>query len=344
MMALDNNMQDKFSFRAIGVGVLASIIIYLTFVSLSFIGGSAKVEGIEAGLASQVIELSRPDIVEERYVDEETHSEVSQSSSAGMPPAPYEGLVEHIGGMTLPIVGKNNLGPFDAYRKQFILNRDKPAIAIMIKGYGLSSKLSREAVEAFPSNITFLLSPYADNAPDYQRAARSNGYEVWLEFPMENKRFPAEDPGFHGILSNVGLKDNLENYKWILSRAVGYAGLAGYSDERFQSSQAVLQNLFSDVFKRGLGYFEINPRGGDAQEALALKTNAPFVGASLFDDGRKNDVGLVFENLKLQAESNGKAIGVMNLTPALIEKLGGLVQKAEEEGFSLVPVSVFAKP
>ena len=357
---MDKPMPSLISYRALGVGLIASILIYVGFVAFVLLKGPQALEDVEMSMASQVLPLEFPETIGEAkslpvaqtdHLEEDLQqsnsvietSDTPALSKQALPPAPYEGLTEHTDFGPLPVIGPNKLAPFDAYKKPYVLNRDKPAIALMVRGYGMSDALSRQALTVLPSNISLLISPYSDVADDLRREARQNGHEVWLELPLENERFPANDPGPHAILSHLSLKYNLDNYKWVLGRTTGYAGLAGYSDGVLSRTRSVFENVMQDAYGRGLGYYEINPRGGDLAEASALSYNAPYASNILpATAAERQALEKDFQDLKQQARSNGYASGVLNLTPYLLDNIQEIVRIAESEGFYIVPVSAIA--
>lgn len=350
--------------KTLSISVLAALIIYAGFGIFVALQGAKTLESIEAGLASYTIEIQKP-VVEEpppAVVHEALHSadepyegavqaeekaepeEIFSLKKQPLLPAPYEGLTEKTqAGLMLPVVGKNNLTPFEAYKKPFTRNLTRPAIAIVLKEYGLSAALSKDALAQIPSSVSVLISPYSYDPNALQAKARANGHEVWLELPMENQNFPMEDPGPRGLLSNASLKYNLDNLEWVLGRAVGYSGVAVSSDGAFSQTQSMYQNVLSNIFGRGLGYFEMNDQEKTGfVEAFALSKNAPYAKNTLSSQFDYKSPDEIIAYLKRQAKANGKAIGVVKLTPALLESLKTKLSEAQDEGYEIVPLSALA--
>ncbi len=347
--------------KTLSISVLAALIVYAGFGIFVMSAGTKALENIEAGLASYVIEIQRPVMEAEPVAAparEYSVSEVLKNAPAEAPnveevfsvqkqpllPAPYEGLTEKTqGGFVLPVVGTNNLTPFQAYKKPFTRNLTRPAIAVVLKDYGLSATLSKDALSQIPSSVSILISPYSYDPNALQVKARQDGHEVWLELPAENKNFPMEDPGPRGLLSNASLKYNLDNLEWVLSRAVGYSGVAVSSDGAFTQAQSMYQNLLSNIFGRGLGYFEMNDNEKTGfVEAFALSKNAPYAKNTLSSDFDYKSPDEIIDYLKRQAKANGKAIGVVKLTPALLNSLKAKLAEAQDEGYDIVPLSALA--
>ncbi len=348
------------SVKAIGIAVLAALILYAGFFIYVLALGSERLEVIESGLASYIVTLEQEPEMAVPVPNKSIEDEVSNAAySTNQPeaaadildtlqkkpllPAPYEGLTEEAYLGLLPVIGPNNLKPFNAYKKPFTRNLNTPSIAIVIKDFGLSAGLSKEALDKLPSLVTFLLSPYSYDPKTLSSTIRENGHEFWLTLPMENENFPAEDPGARGILTLASLKYNQDNYEWVLSRALGYAGVALYSDDAFDEVQSTYKNIVGDIYERGLGLFELNDvETNGVAEALAVTNNAAYAQNTLSPDFEFQSVRDAFETLKRQARDNGKSVGVMTLTPALLNTIKTHIAEAQEEGFAIVPLSALA--
>lgn len=362
--------------RALFIGLGAAAVIYLLWFGFVLLRGGHTIREMETALPSQIVVLENPDIAkallspppspEKAVVDQirskhghdgDHHAAAEHAGDSDLNalsrtarnansllPAPYDGLTEETSnGLILPRIGPNQLTPFQAYKKPFIPVINKPAIAVVIQGVGMADALSQEAMTTLPSQVTLMLSPYADHIDDVQIRARENGFETWLHVPMENEGFPADDPGPRSVLSKSSIQYNQDNVNWVLSRAAGYAGVAVYTDRTFLETKPVLQGVLFDLFSRGLGLFEMNPHATGLTEALSLTKNAPF---AKHDIQQGLSVQLLEQNfaaLKDHARENGRGVAVFSLNPAMMRDILPALAKAEQEGFQLVPLSALAE-
>ena len=170
-----------------------------------------------------------------------------------------------------------------------------------------------------------------------QKKARQGGYEVWLELPFETKDFPRVDPGPLGILAHQRLEANQTNYRKVLSMTSGYAGLASFTDNAFMNSKPLFDSVLGDAFRRGLGFLELNKQRDTLSFKMATSAGAPFVRSSL--QGSDYDLDTYFLQLKRLARRNGRVVGVLNLSPMLLENYQDIVRTAESEGFQIIPLS-----
>ena len=340
--------------KAILIAFGCASLVYITMLVLSVVNGSAVLESIESKMAVQSIVFEPPVFVEDISPIIKEQQALEQESVSGdalpsmdmssaqepLPPAPYDGLTEESQYGLLPVIGKNNLTPFKAYRKPYVVDVNKPVIAIGIKGIGLSQSLYDGIFERLVPQVSVILSPYVDNVDDVQKTARAKGYETWMLLPLETKKFPYDDPGSMGILAKAGLKFNQDNFKRVLARTSGYAGIATYTDSAFLDSQTMLNGVLSDAMIRGLGVFEMNTSRDAMSLKLAINNRAPHVAASI--KAQERTIEQFLTALKKEAQQERRAVGVLNVTPAMLASFQAEIKKAREEGFEIVPLSALA--
>jgi polysaccharide deacetylase 2 family uncharacterized protein YibQ len=232
-------------------------------------------------------------------------------------PAPIEGLYQQTPAGKLPKISSDGLTPFEAYKRPFVY-QNKPVIVLAIKNYGLSAEDS-EQVLALPADVSFILSPYADNPDLWQKKAREAGHEVWLSLPMENTRFLQEDPGPLALLSHSSTPENQKKLDTLLGITTGYSGIVAETDKAFLDMHAMLDGLISSVFARGLGYVEMNTAGSEFLETIAVQKNAPFI--SLDQDGINGSSDL--DAIEQKAAAQGAYIVATELTPKNLKFLHG---------------------
>ena len=247
-----------------------------------------------------------------------------------------EGLFQETPNGPLPIISADGLSPFMAYKKPFSLT-GKPLIAVVVLDFGLSALLSDQLIAQLPSEISLILSPYAADAEQWQKKARENGHEIWLQLPLENKKFIPSDPGPQALLAQASIKYNQDRLEWILSRTPGYAGVVGETDEIFDQASNTLSSVFKNIFNRGLGYLEMNPQAGPAIEEISLGNKSPYARNDLFIE----DVSL--KAIEKQASDRGYVIGIIRPTPNNIKALATWFRTLDAKGYTLAPVSAIAE-
>jgi polysaccharide deacetylase 2 family uncharacterized protein YibQ len=253
--------------------------------------------------------------------------------------APLSGLYDDTPIGKMPRKNEAGLTPFDAYKRPFTPT-EMPAIAIGIMDYGLSATDSEMAISALPPDVSLILSPYATAPEEWLKKARADGHEVWLQLPIENKNSVSEDMGAYALSTRNGFNPNKKNLDWIMTRATGYVGVAGFTDQVFLSVHAMLGQIMRTTFERGVGYFELNPEGNEFIETLAMGAHAQFGGASLMIDVADKKY---LEAAQKQATDMGYGALVVKLTPRNVEVFSEWLKALDSQNIAIAPLSAVAK-
>ena len=340
---MSSAVKQALSPKAILIAMGGACLLYASMIGISLLQGSKVIQSIENKMTAQSIPFDRPVIETIKSKNDFSMLETEDLSDAigapkdPLPPAPYDGLTEETQFGSLPMIGKNKLKPFEAYKKPFVADVKKPILAIGVRGIGFSGELGVNALSKLTPQVSLILSAYVDSINDIQKKARAQGYETWLEIPFENQRFPYSDPGPKGILVNAGLKFNQDNYRSVLASTNGYAGVAGYTDGAFKDSKTMLSGVLSDAYGRGLGFFEMNTGRSPMSGKLAIEGRAAFVQASV--PLQDHTVSMRFEMLKKAAKRDREAVGVIEVSPAMLAQFQTEILKAQKEGFQIAPLS-----
>ena len=275
--------------------------------------------------------------------DEESLEDIVGKQAKSLRKAPIKGFYEDSAFGKLPIAKSPLQTPFEVYKRPYILNLAKPFIALGVEDFGLSRELSQEALDALPSNVSLLLSPYASTPENWVKKAREDGHEIWLNIPVERKIFPLDDPGAKGLLTRVSLQYNQERLKWLLGRATGYAGIAAYTDPALENAGPMFANIAKDMFERGLGFFELNPSNDSFFRPIAVSEDIPHIqsfGSIEVVDPQNERVKALLNAVK----TNGGVIATVQLTPRNIQSLSKWIEAQEKRGIAIIPLSAIANP
>lgn len=267
-----------------------------------------------------------------------TKAPAQTKDPSSLPQAPIDAVFEQTDRGPMPKVAASGLMPFDAYKKPFPLNASTgPVIALGVMDFGLSGSLARHALNTLPDTVTLMMSPYVTDAQRWVDLARQNGFEVWMHVPFETATYPHHDTGTETILKRSSLRLNMDRMLWAMSRASGYAGLYGQLDRTFDHSESMIKGLFNAAFMRGIGYAELDPTGNPYVENISVSHNAPYINVDLTFTYR--DMPRAIDALIDQAKQSKIAIGAITVTPAVIDELPSWINKIQDSGITLVPLS-----
>jgi polysaccharide deacetylase 2 family uncharacterized protein YibQ len=235
----------------------------------------------------------------------------------------------------LPRIGPDGRRPLFAYARPFNFEDRRPKVAVMILGLGLRAELF-EAALALPGPIGLQLSPYAPDLPALVEQARRAGHEVLLDLPMEPADYPASDPGPHTLLADNSPEENLKRLDWVLSRASGYAALAG-GGGRFAGSEQVA-GVLDVLARRGLALIEL---GAGQLEGAAAAAGLPYTSAPhMIDrDPSAAAIELSLGGLEAAAQAGGSVLGLAQDHPVSLERLRVWAATLADKGLVLAPVS-----
>jgi polysaccharide deacetylase 2 family uncharacterized protein YibQ len=235
---------------------------------------------------------------------------------APLPAAPLAGFYAPGPNGLLPIIAPDGRTPFEAYRRPFVAN-GRPKVALIVGGLGLNTRMTQQAIETLPAEVTLSFSPYAEGLQGWIDAARAHGHEVLLETPMEPLDYPENDPGAFTLLANTQGPENIKRLEQVMSRATGYFGLTNYLGSRFLTSDAGYQGFAAALRGRGLAFVD-DGSASLRRDGGVARASAERVIDDQLTQGAINQQLLALEAGALQ---RGSALGAGFAYPVTLEKV-----------------------
>ena len=260
----------------------------------------------------------------------------------GLRPAPDPALVEQSSFGPLPRIGENGREPWQVYARPADSGIDRPRVAVILSGLGLSSAATEAAIQGLPGEVTLAFQPFADNIQQWIRLARAAGHEVLLNLPMEPVDFPANDPGPRALFVTLSPDENEERLRWALSRVIGYVGVVNYMGSRFTTSRESMKPILAEIKARGLLYVDARSSARSIATVMASEMQVPRAINDRFLDSR--EVSRVTIDARLTeieriAKDAGVSIAIGQGFPVTIERVHKWAQTLDSKGLTLVPVS-----
>lgn len=262
-----------------------------------------------------------------------------------LPPAPDPGLVEQTaGGAVLPRIGDDGRQAWLNYRRPFDLGRDRPRIAIVITGLGISRQDTQQTIDAMPAPVTLAFYPLPQGVGDMMAEARADGHETLLMLPLEPVDYPRDDPGPLTLLTSQGPDQNGQQLATILGLASGYVGLVGEMGSRFAASPEAFRPMLQVLARRGLLYVDNHPTPETIAARLASEVGAAraIVDRVIDDVEAGDDIDLRLRQLEEIARSEGAAVGLAHPYPVTLSRLSVWAATLEAKAIDLAPVSAVA--
>jgi len=311
-------------------GLVGVFLLYLVIFLFVYMNMEGTVKALEKDMAVATTEITIPRNTSERFshANDDHHAEVNLT----------EGLSKYEDVGRLPVIrSKDQLTSFRAYQSPFTFDapEKRTVLSFMVKDYGLSEKSSNLALEQLPSEVSFLLSPYARQPMDWIVKAREKGHEVWLDIPVQSE--PTPSSGLLTIFHHQNLQEKAELMRESLARALGYVGVGMYLDGTIKATEGDYRKLSDELYGRGLGIFEKNPNAPKTIAANAITRGAPFIQSDLDIMKMKGENSL--EQLENIALSKGHAIATVPIYPNVVKNLSLWIEGVGKVDYLIAPVS-----
>ncbi len=262
-----------------------------------------------------------------------------------LPEVPIAALVEQGPAGPLPKIAADGRKPWKTYAAPSPHSRGFPRIAVLVEEIGLSRGIAEIAIEHLPGPVSFVVSPYAADIPEWIAASRRSGHEVFLGVPMEPNRFPARDAGPLALQTVVSVSENAVKLDEILAKGTGYVGITPVMGGRFLSTLNQVRSVFETLKMRGLMY--VDTRSGDhsAVEKAGAETMIPLVKADILLDDTLSEAAIDFRLAELESLARKKngAMAVVKPSPVALKRLSSWSRTLEGKKLALVPVSALVE-
>lgn len=240
-------------------------------------------------------------------------------------------LVEPVAFGAIPRIAPDGRRPMDRHRRRASVGNG-PIVSILFVEVGLHRTASI-SVANLPAPVTVAVSPYAEDAPAWFRAARWRGHETLLELPVRPADFPSSDAG---PLSLTPEPADAQRLGRALARGIGYLGVAVRAGVFAERSEFFLP--FGKLLaRRGLALVEL---GSNALGGVAQKVGLPHLSAEgpIDLDGAAETIDEALERLETRARSEGSAIAFGRPLDVTIERVARWSATLPSKGIELVGV------
>ena len=244
----------------------------------------------------------------------------------------------------LPIVSVDGRKSWEVYARPFADPKNRPRVAIIVGGMGLSEAATNSAIQQLPGSVTLAFSPYAKNLQRWISKARAAGHEVMLQIPMEPYDYPNNDPGPHTLLTNLSTQDNIGRLEWLMGRFSGYIGITNYMGSKFTSSAPNIRPILSAMNERGLMFLDSRASQRSAAARIAKELDLPLAINNSYIDNKaaRNAIDSRLTELERLALAEGAAVGIGFSYPVTLERITKWAATLDEKGVVLAPVTALA--
>lgn len=165
--------------------------------------------------------------------------------------APAPDISEKLGELTLPKRSTGSGSPSAIYGRGFTRIKDQHILAVLVTDIGYSPE-SLAAALTLPKGVGVAITPYATGALQQVETLRNAGYEVWTMLPVEDERYPQNDPGPLGILGAMSNSEMLGRLHIIMANTLGSVGMVMAPDQQLSKTEKLWHALRADLDQRGM--------------------------------------------------------------------------------------------
>jgi len=250
-------------------------------------------------------------------------------------------LLEHKGNLALPRIAVDGRMAWKVYSRPFVSRDDRPRLAIIVVGLGLSPVATEAAIRRLPAAVTLAFHPDAEDVDKWAEMARRAGHEVLLSLPMEPADFPFDDPGPNALLTDLDTQENIGRLETILGRLSGFAGVISVMGSKFSQTEESLRPVLETLKGRGVMYVE----GAAVEKSLAPQIAADIglprviVNIVLDNEPSRAAIDQQLAQLEATAREHAVAVGLARPYPVVIASLSKWASTLQDKNVVLAPAS-----
>ena len=240
----------------------------------------------------------------------------------------------------------DGMTPFNAYKRPFLPQTNKPKISFVVTGVGMSRSMTKDIIKSLPPEISFGLSPYAPDLKLLSDAARSEGHETWMMLPLQNENYPLNDPGPATLFITASIEQNQARLLSIMGKATGYVGFISWEDHIYTAKDVETSSYIQQIFGRGLGIIDSAVSADrDYGRNMAYSNEFPFVKNNFWLDQNleKGAMTTQLKRLENLATARGEAIMLLHPYPKSIQTIQKWLKSNSAKSFEIVPASYLAE-
>lgn len=257
-------------------------------------------------------------------------------------PDPAYGEASDFG--TLPRA-RGTQGVWRAHAQPFDGPTDKPRVAVIVTGLGMSRASTLAAISQTPAGVTLAFDPYTRNLDEWLGLGRSNGHEALVQLPMEPSDFPISDPGPLALLTDLDALQNVARLQQVMASATGYTGVVQVMGSKFAASEAALRPALDEMKKRGVLFISVPANGDDRGYALAQEMGVPSARVDVKLDSELTATAIDERITELEriAREKGRAVGIAEVAPVTLARLSIWGQTLSLKEITLAPASAIVQ-
>lgn len=255
--------------------------------------------------------------------------------------APIAELMEPVAGQMLPRIGADGGRAWKVYARPFDRKDDRPRVALIIGGLGLSQSATQASIERLPGAVSLAFDPYAEETAMWTRRARRNGHETLATLPLQPADFPFHDLGPLTLQVAAQPAANMQRLSDLLAGAPGAVGVMAIGGGAFNRSAEAAAPILKAIGRRGLMVADATTPSDESLVALSAKLDVPHlhVDITLDDVPDAAAIDRQLDRLLEIARERLVAVGLGRPLPVTFARIQAWAGQLDAAGVVLAPAT-----
>lgn len=255
--------------------------------------------------------------------------------------APLVDLLEPVNGQMLPRVAADGRRAWQVYARPFDRKDDRPRVALIIGGLGLSRAATEASIERLPGPVTLAFDPAAEETAMWTRQARRNGHETLATLPLREANFPFHDSGPQTLVASESPAANIQRLADLLADTAGAVGVLAIGGSAFNRSNDAASPTLQAIKARGLLFVDATGLTGPSLVTLAAKLDMPRLQVDVMLDDEPDPAAIDEQLARLVQIAGDRLVGVGlgRPLPLTFARIQAWAAQLDAAGLVLVPVS-----
>jgi polysaccharide deacetylase 2 family uncharacterized protein YibQ len=248
----------------------------------------------------------------------------------------------------LPRKGPNGERSADLYARPVdpaLPTSPRPKLALVILSTGISETMTAEAYLSLPPDVSFSVSPYAQDGERQIRNIRNRGHEVFLEVQSIAENPKQDDRGPYALDPKKDAETNRESLNWMMSRFTGYVGLVTDLNPQAATHDGIALLLKQETETRGLARLKLVHSQHPTSESSPHDKEDSGIARliTMLPGDRPSELKAALEQLHARLETARKLIAVIEPGPLALDTLKEWLATYQSHEFDLVPLSAILR-
>ncbi len=207
--------------------------------------------------------------------------------------------------------------PWSEYGRKVRVQPNFFRVAVVFKNFGIDKIASPAIIHGLPPEVSFSFSPYAPDAAEQIKEARSAGHETYMDLLLPSKDYLSVDTGPLSMDITSSPEELIRRVKESLSVGAPLGGMIVAGGAAGVDSMGHLEKVLQEIGRRGL--LLVNASGEETIDLIKVAGLARGTADIVIDGSfRPSDIRDKLEEAERFARNNGQVVIVAEPKPVVL--------------------------